>query len=219
MTTKYLILNWSKAQKAGASLPCPRCGRDMNENLYHNALSRRADIYICSHCGTEEAWEDIAKGKPPATSEQVFESWFLTTTVLGKPKIRKIGNEIYKLRVYREVYLTNEDIDDIMSCALEGGITYWCKKAEVIEDNYLGEYASEQISRGGSLRIYDAEDDTTSILTLDSFIKGFVMACNNGYGETHGWYTDDNKIDTCQIDGEAADVIIQYALFDDVIYG
>ena len=35
---------------------CPRCGRDtMKENIYTNALSRHADIYICDTCGTEEA--------------------------------------------------------------------------------------------------------------------------------------------------------------------
>lgn len=39
------------------------------------------------------------------------------------------------------VDLTQQDIDDIMVAALEGGIDYWCFKAEVIGD-YLGEYAS-----------------------------------------------------------------------------
>ena len=36
-----------------------------------------------------------------------------------------------------EIVLTQEDIDDIMCGALEGGITYWCDEAKVVGD-YLG---------------------------------------------------------------------------------
>ncbi len=55
-----------------------------------------------------------------------------------------------ELNINYKVEFDNECIDDIMATALEGGITYWCDDAEVVGD-YLGEYASEQISRGGTL--------------------------------------------------------------------
>ena len=43
-------------QDGGEHMPCPRCGRDtMKENVYSNAFSRYADIYICDACGTAEA--------------------------------------------------------------------------------------------------------------------------------------------------------------------
>ena len=43
-------------QDGGEHMPCPRCGRDtMKENVYSNAFSRHANIYICDACGTEEA--------------------------------------------------------------------------------------------------------------------------------------------------------------------
>ena len=51
----------------------------------------------------------------------------------------------FKVKVELEVNVSQEDIDDIVTIALEGGINYWCRKAEVVGD-YLGEYASEQIS-------------------------------------------------------------------------
>lgn len=55
-----IIQNWSKAQKAGAILPCPRCGRmSILADIGANALSRRADIMICSKCGSKEAFEDM----------------------------------------------------------------------------------------------------------------------------------------------------------------
>lgn len=55
------------------------------------------------------------------------------------------------LEVKFNVEVTNQDIDDIMCTALEGGITYWCRRAEVVGGKYLGEYAHEQISRGGEV--------------------------------------------------------------------
>ena len=45
-----------------------------------------------------------------------------------------------------EIVLTQEDIDDIMCGALEGGITYWCDEAKVVGD-YLGEYGSDRKRR------------------------------------------------------------------------
>ena len=45
--------------------PCPRCGRDrMDPKAARNALSRRADVYICSECGMDEALRDTV-GEPP----------------------------------------------------------------------------------------------------------------------------------------------------------
>lgn len=39
---------------------CPRCGLPrMKESVVSNALSRRADIYICDACGNEEALKDF----------------------------------------------------------------------------------------------------------------------------------------------------------------
>jgi len=47
------------------SFPCPRCGYNrMKDPVAKNALSRRADVYICSECGQEEAILDAA-GKDP----------------------------------------------------------------------------------------------------------------------------------------------------------
>lgn len=47
------------------TFPCPRCGHDrMDKNPVRNALSRRADVYICNECGREEAILDML-GKEP----------------------------------------------------------------------------------------------------------------------------------------------------------
>lgn len=51
----------------GEGFPCPRCGHDrMDDVIVRNALSRYADVYICSQCGTDEALRDMAgKGSLP----------------------------------------------------------------------------------------------------------------------------------------------------------
>jgi Uncharacterized Zn ribbon-containing protein len=52
-----------RRQEKGHILPCPRCGHEMNPDLTMNALSRRVGVYICSRCGTEEAFEDMANAR------------------------------------------------------------------------------------------------------------------------------------------------------------
>lgn len=121
------------------------------------------------------------------------------------------------LEITRKIKITDEDIDDIMVSALEGGICYWCCKAEVIEDDYFGEYASDQISRGGSLRLYDSEEDEVYVLTLDKFMRGLQLAFEQGYYRSY--WLDGDMLDTCQIDSADADVIVQLALFGEVVFG
>lgn len=112
--------------------------------------------------------------------------------------------------------VSNEDIDDVMSAALDGGVTYWCGRAEVVGD-YLGEYASEQISRVGALKLYDIEGDGVFKLTLDKFLVGLRLWIENE--RAFELTNDTGRLDIGQIDAAAADLIIQYALFNDIVYG
>ncbi len=129
----------------------------------------------------------------------------------GKKKVAEVHAEIV-------VDLKQEDVDDIMVIVLEGGVTaYWCRRCEVIGGEYLGEYASEQISRGGALRFYDAESDDTWDLDLEKFAQGFRRWLENG-GDVYGAVSK-LGVDTGEIDAEAADCIIQYALFGEVVFG
>lgn len=121
----------------------------------------------------------------------------------------------YSVSAVINFVVSDEDIDDIMSAALDGGITYWCCKAEVVGE-YLGEYASEQISRGGTLRLYDVEDGTVSELTLDKLLNGLRLWIEN---ERAFELTEAGRLDVGHIDAFAADAIIQYALFNDVVFG
>lgn len=60
------------------------------------------------------------------------------------------------------------------------------------------------------------EDGTVSELTLDKFLIGLRLWIEN---ERAFELTDAGRLDVGQIDALAADIIIQYALFNDIVYG
>lgn len=120
----------------------------------------------------------------------------------------------YTVRPEIEVNLSQQDIDDIMVAALEGGICYWCRKAEVVGE-YLGEYASDQISRGGALILHDVESAQTWELTLEKFLNGVKLYFEQGCHVQ----VEDNRIDPGDIDANDADCIVQFAVFGEVIFG
>ena len=120
----------------------------------------------------------------------------------------------FTVRAQIEVNLSQQDIDDIMVTALEGGINYWCRRAKVVGE-HLGAAASDQISRGGSLILYDAESSDKWELTLEKFLNGVKLYFEQGCHVQ----VEDNAIDTCDIDAGDADCIIQLAIFEEVVFG
>lgn len=117
------------------------------------------------------------------------------------------------------VFVSGEDLDDIMTSALEGGINYWCNKVEVM-GGYLGEYASEQISRGGILRLYDFVEGNWEELTREKLIKGlkkYIM--KSATSDICEFINHELIIDSCLVDADVADAIVQYAVFGNIVYG
>lgn len=134
-----------------------------------------------------------------------------------------------EITIKKTFNITDEQLDEIMCTALEGGITYWCDEAKVVGD-YLGEYAHEQIARGGQLILSDSEEGKTYELNKEKLLKGLELyLTNGGDAETASREIVDTAevavptyeytIDTCEVDAAVADEIVQYALFGDVIYG
>ena len=124
------------------------------------------------------------------------------------------------LAVSLNVLVTDEDIDDIMVCALEGGINYWCAEAKV-QGEYVGECASDQISRGGTLLLYDADERKYEELTKDKFLAGLKRFLEHPLYEGivyQGTHEERFLVDCTLIDAPAAAMIIQYALFGEVVY-
>lgn len=125
------------------------------------------------------------------------------------------------IKVNLSVNVSNEDIDAIMSAALEDGVTYWCDKTEVVGD-YLGGYASNQISRGGALKFYDSESNEVYELTKEKLLSGLKLFLNTPSIFQRVVYLnrkDKLCLERGEIDSADADEIVQYALFGEVVYG
>lgn len=92
----------------------------------------------------------------------------------------EIVGEIKHEKSGKRVVVTEEDVDDIMCSALEGGITYWCDSARVQKDKRVASWGHEQIARGGELKIhvcepFDDEDTEWYTLNKEKFMKGLEM--------------------------------------------
>ena len=139
------------------------------------------------------------------------------------------------------IKITKEDVVDILSSAMDG-IGYWgrivpnneqykeAKKwiRENEEPDYeicYDEVIAQMLFDGKSVTIRDIEDDKESWLSLSNLSYGIRKAFQEGYYSDYNWLVPDgggsNKwhLEPDQIDAEVADVIIQLAVFGEVIYG
>ena len=126
-----------------------------------------------------------------------------------------------EITLKKKIIVNQEDIDDIMCTALEGGITYWCMSAQsCMESEWMKknniEYCSEIISRGGDIALTTLDGDY--ILTLTSFYRGLQKLIDES-GEYYLEQTNDGyALKTSEIDADIADLIIQYAIFGKLVY-
>lgn len=115
---------------------------------------------------------------------------------------------------------SDEDMLDIISSAVYdigywGGIhdsnEYYEARDELNkEDRTYEDILYHMLKKGDHIVMYDVEDELeTWDLTLDKLLNGIKLTIENGY-----W---NGKID--DIDGEVGDIIFQYALFEEIVYG
>lgn len=97
-----------------------------------------------------------------------------------------------------------EQIDDVLTDALEHGISYWCDGVEIKKKpEEECKYASDVLTRGGTLRLHDRMDGKWLFLELEPFLTAL--------GDMQFNFGDYDSLD--------ADAAVQRALFGEVIYG
>ena len=135
-------------------------------------------------------------------------------------------------------------LSSIISTVLEGGVSNsWFPVVRLVEDSesdirprppqfdgvaterYEGETWNEYISRnvalGGTLTVYeDADEDgenmTPHTLTREKLIEGLSRFLQRGRSRAS---TADDGTFEYDLDADDADIIIQYALLGDIVYG
>ncbi len=108
--------------------------------------------------------------------------------------------KIFKVNTTLEI--TQEQVDDIVATALEGGITYWCDSAYA-EPVINNKYASEMLSLGSTIKLHNSEDNEWYDLTLNDLLKSL----------------GDTKFDFNNYDSLDVDQVVQKAIFGEVVYG
>ena len=124
--------------------------------------------------------------------------------------------------------LTEEDVLDVLTTAIEGGIGYWCcldntdpdwieaGKQWKEEHNDIPCYcdtAYQVMKNGKAFKLIDEEDETVYEITLEKFLQGCAKFTQELGKDIH------RSIQNSDFDAEDADMIIQYAAMGEVIYG
>lgn len=127
-----------------------------------------------------------------------------------------------KYSVMPTFQFSDEDMLDIISSATYD-ISYWARvddesnewyeaRSELQKDYTFEDLMYHILKKGETVFMFDVECEDEMEwweLTLDKLLNGIRLTIENGY-----W---NGKID--DIDGEVGDVIFQYALFNEIVYG
>lgn len=114
----------------------------------------------------------------------------------------------------------DDDMIDIISSAIYdvgywGGVhdsnEYYEARNELNkEDRTYEDILYHMLKKGDKILMYDVEDEfETWDLTLDKLLNGIKLTIENGYWTGN---MDD-------IDGQVGDIIFQYALFNEIVFG
>ena len=115
---------------------------------------------------------------------------------------------------------SDDDMIDIISAAvydigywacIDNDTDTWKAASDSMDDDHTFEDVFYAILKNGyAVQLIDVEDpDEVWDLTLDKLLNGIKLAIQNGY-----W---NGKID--DIDGEVGDIVFQFSLFSEIVYG
>ena len=111
------------------------------------------------------------------------------------------------------IEIKDEQIDNWLSTAFEGGINYWCNEIKVKDDDYKGvKCASDVISKGGVIIVNDYPPSNIKV-DKNSILQALVWLSNNKYTKVL------DRLINGGYDADDADVLFQVACFGNVIYG
>ena len=135
-------------------------------------------------------------------------------------EITEIPEEI-EISWSTKIVISDEDIEDIISSAMCGSVNYWCDRVKIFGLRY-GNNVEEHFSRGGVLAF--CVDEKEYILTRGMLLKAIIKWIDHPIGskiycEFVIFESGHLEIDPGYCDANLSDILIQLALFDEVIYG
>ena len=165
---KSRLLDLKAKQDAGEKMPCPRCGRnELRVPLTHNALSRYADLYICSECGMTEAGLAMMNNPLPIAQWAVFQdtapSLDFKALSMQEAVVRILSNQIedllrlHKSWVLREKGLSFDALRAKALTTCPGMVDLW-------ENPFCAVY----LARDGQVLVRFRWDGTHSEIAVDT---------------------------------------------------
>lgn len=122
-------------------------------------------------------------------------------------------SNLLKRTIYVPFTIEGKFINDVMSSALCGGIEYWCSLVNAKDMDMKGcKYLSDLISNGGVLELTD-DSDQIHLLDFTKFCLGFEKYIKWCVRHNRKFYLSSEEIDS-----EEADIIVQFAIFGEIVY-
>lgn len=120
------------------------------------------------------------------------------------------------------IRVSNKAIDNLMIAGMEIGISRWCKEVRVAGE-YLSQYASEQIARGGGLLLYCKDKELGCyLLTKELFFLGVKIVFEEYNHFNEKWFKKIApgvyEIDETTHTPDLADLIIQCGLWGEPVF-
>lgn len=132
-----------------------------------------------------------------------------------------------EINVSVPVELDDQFFEDIMVTSFEGGSNYWLETAEVVHPSAqrargvaLSVWAATALNAGGSVVI--GFEDEKKTLTQEMLVKGvelWIAKHPQAVSFVKDHKSGKRQIETCNVDADDADAILQYALFGELVYG
>lgn len=111
-----------------------------------------------------------------------------------------------------EIEITDEQLEELLDCAFDGGIGYWALGLSVQPD-VNGTYAEIVLKRGGRVTLRDQEDDGAKHVldraAIERGLPAFQKQCPKRFSD---WFSG-------ECDAGCGDAFVQCCLFGKVIYG
>ncbi|MEH7210229.1 hypothetical protein V7094_29160 [Priestia megaterium] len=120
-------------------------------------------------------------------------------------------------KVQVQMEITQSDVENVIVSSFEGGSNYWLaldntqpEWADKPKGEPLSTWATKLLLDGKTVHLYDREDpEERWEMTLEKVINGIQKYVAKG----------GRRADKDYWDAESADCIMQYGLFDKIVYG
>lgn len=115
----------------------------------------------------------------------------------------------------KDVAIQKQSIQDLLSCAFEGGSNYWYGKLEPLDETIVEGHPSDRFYRNimkHGFRLFDTFGEKTYEIIPVQFETALKLMYNN-----HPRHFNDLNYDN--FDAETGDVFLQLLCFEKVIYG